>query len=53
MGLEATGEAGVGRTTTTDERMGSIDVDSVREFVEELWRVAKRAFELRRKKYRF
>jgi hypothetical protein len=53
VGLEAAGEAGQVRTTTREERMGSIDVEPVRELVGELLEGGRRAFELRRKKYRF
>lgn len=53
VGLEATGEAGQGRCSARVDRMGSIDVETVRELVGELLEGGKRAFELRRKKYRF
>ena len=53
VGLEAAGEASQGRTTTREDRMGSIDMEPVRDLVGELLEGGKRAFELRRKKYRF
>ncbi len=53
VGLEATGEAGQGRCSAREDRMGSIDVETVRELVGELLEGGRRAFDLRRKKYRF
>jgi len=52
-GLQASGEGGQGQATIRSEHMGSIDVQPVRELVEELLEGGKAAFELRRLKYGF
>lgn len=52
-GLSASGEAGQGKATIPVEHTGSIDVETVRELVEEVLEGGKAAFELRRLKYGF
>ena len=53
VGLNAVGEAGMGRAEMPSEHMGSIDSQSVRELVEEILEGGKAAFETRRLKYGF
>jgi hypothetical protein len=52
-GMEAKGEAGVGRAIIRSEFLASIDSKEVRELVEELLEGGKEAFEMRRLKYGF
>ena len=52
-GLSASGEGGQGQATIPPEHAGSIDVETVRELVEEVLEGGKAAFELRRLKYGF
>ncbi len=52
-GLQASGEGGQGQATIPPEHMGSIDLQPVRELVEELLGGGKAAVELRRLKYGF
>lgn len=53
LGLSASGDGGQGRASIPTEHMGSIDIESVRELVEEVLEGGKAAFELRRLKYGF
>ena len=53
VGLTAAGEAAEGKAVTSANRMGSIDIDEVREFVEEVLEGGREAFEMRRLKYGF
>jgi hypothetical protein len=53
IGLRAYGEAGAGRTEIPLEYVGSIDLRSVRELIEEVLEGGKEAFEMRRLKYGF
>lgn len=53
LGLNAVGEAGMGRAEIASEHMGSIDNEPVRELVEEILEGGKTAFEMRRLKYGF
>ena len=54
LGLRATGEGGDrGHAEIPREHAGSIDSESVREFVEEILEGGREAFEMRRRKYGF
>jgi len=53
VGLTAYGEAGQGKAKLSQEHMGSIDTQAVREMVEEVLEGGKDAFEMRRLKYGF
>jgi DNA repair ATPase RecN len=53
LGLQASGEAGLGHAEIPVEHMGSIDDRPVRELVEEILEGGKDAFEMRRLKYGF
>jgi predicted ATPase len=53
VGLTASGEAGEGKAKLSEEYMGSIDTQAVREMVEEVLEGGKDAFEMRRLKYGF
>ncbi len=53
VGLTAFGEAGQGKAKLSEEHMGSIDTQAVREMVEEGLEGGKDAFEMRRLKYGF
>ena len=53
LGLSALGEASEGRARIAPEHVGSIDVQPVRELVEELLEGGQEAFERRRRKYGF
>ena len=53
VGLAASGEAEHGHARIAPEHMGSIDVQPVRELVEEILEGGKEAFERRRRKYGF
>jgi ABC-type lipoprotein export system ATPase subunit len=53
LGLAASGEAKEGHARMSPEHMGSIDVQPVRELVEEILEGGKDAFEMRRSKYGF
>ena len=53
VGLNAVGEAGMGRAEMESEHMGSIDSEPVCELVEEILEGGKTAFETRRLKYGF
>ncbi len=53
LGLTASGEAGKGHAEIADKHMGSIDLQPVRELVEEILEGGKDAFEVRRSKYGF
>jgi hypothetical protein len=53
VGLSASGEAEEGQARVAPEDMGSIDMASVRDLVEELLEGGREAFELRRLKYGF
>jgi DNA repair ATPase RecN len=53
LGLQASGEAGLGHAEIPVEHMGSIDDRAVRELVEEILEGGKDAFEMRRLKYGF
>lgn len=53
IGLEASGEAGRGRSRVDMANIGSIDNTSVRELTEELLEGGRLAFEMRRMKYGF
>lgn len=53
LGLTASGEADGGRARIAPEHIGSIDLRSVRELVEEILEGGKEAFEMRRLKYGF
>lgn len=53
LGLVPVGEAGAGKSSIPSGRMGSIDVDPVREMVEEILEGGREAFEMRRLKYGF
>jgi len=53
VGLTAYGEAGQGKAELSQEYMGSIDTQTVRELVEEVLEGGKDAFEMRRLKYGF
>lgn len=52
-GLSAAGEADAGHASIPHEHLGSIDLEPVRELVEELLEGGHEAFELRRRKYGF
>lgn len=52
-GLSAAGDADAGRASIPREHLGSIDLEPVRELVEELLEGGREAFELRRRKYGF
>jgi hypothetical protein len=52
-GLLASGDGGQGQATIQVEHAGSIDVETVRELVEEVLEGGRAAFELRRLKYGF
>jgi DNA repair ATPase RecN len=52
-GLSASGEGGQGQAMIPPEHAGSIDIETVRELVEEVLEGGKAAFELRRLKYGF
>lgn len=52
-GLSASGEGRQGQASIPLEHMGSIDIETVRELVEEVLEGGKAAFELRRLKYGF
>ena len=51
LGLTPTGDAARGQATILDEHLGSIDVLTVRQLVEDVLEGGKEAFELRRLKY--
>jgi hypothetical protein len=51
VGLSATGEAGDGHAEVKDKSIGSIDIESVRNLVEDRLEGGREAFELRRQKY--
>jgi energy-coupling factor transporter ATP-binding protein EcfA2 len=51
VGLTATGEAGDGHAEIKDKSIGSIDIESVRNLVEDRLEGGREAFELRREKY--
>ena len=53
LGLAASGEAEEGHAKIAPEHMGSIDIQPVRELVEEILEGGKAAFEMRRSKYGF
>ena len=53
LGLAASGEAKAGHARIAPEHMGSIDIQPVRELVEEILEGGKDAFEMRRSKYGF
>ena len=53
LGLAASGEAKEGHAKIAPEHMGSIDIQPVRELVEEILEGGKAAFEMRRSKYGF
>jgi hypothetical protein len=53
LGLRASGEGGRGHAEIPEEHVGSIDVEPVRELVEELLEGGREAFEKRRRKYGF
>lgn len=53
VGLSASGEAEEGQARVAPEEVGSIDMASVRDLVEELLEGGREAFELRRLKYGF
>ena len=53
LGLAASGEASEGQAKIQPKHMGSIDIQPVRELVEEILEGGKAAFEMRRSKYGF
>ena len=53
LGLAASGDAEEGHAKIAPEHMGSIDIQPVRELVEEILEGGKAAFEMRRSKYGF